>query len=304
MPQFVSSIDLSAARAWIRVAEDFEHPTMLLAYETSLRLLIHHLATLPSLPQHLVILKSLTSSLAVDAFSACLRTHAPARAVELLEQGRVVFWSQLARLRSPLDDVTVSGPAGKTLADKFTRLALLIRSALNSSGVDQHERLCHLNLELQGVVTNIRKLPGLSSFLLPSLFPDLQRAASGGPVIIVNASKHCCDALIIFLDQDPVHIPLRITQKDVRDPSKELHTLTVRAKRGDVTRELASFLRQLWDEIVCPLSIAFRRATHLNRASGGVPPSNSLCYPCTPQVRLGRANGISLISTSRLTPQP
>jgi hypothetical protein len=73
VPRFVSSDNLSAARAWIRVAEDFQHPTLLLAYETSLRLLIQHLAALPSLPQHLVILKNVMSSLAVDAFSACNR---------------------------------------------------------------------------------------------------------------------------------------------------------------------------------------------------------------------------------------
>jgi CHAT domain-containing protein/tetratricopeptide (TPR) repeat protein len=261
VPQLVSSIDLSAARAWIRVAEDFQHPTMLLAYETSLRLLIRHLATLPSLPQHHIILKNLTSSLAVDAFSACLRNRAPARAVELLEQGRGVFWSQLTRLHSPLDDVIASSLAGKTLADEFTRLALLIRNSLNSPGADQHGRLCHLNFEMQGVVTDIRELPGFSHFLLPSLFPDLQRAASGGPVIIVNASKCSCDALIVFFDRDPVHIPLQITQENVRDLSAELCTLTVRAKRVDVTKELAYFLRRLWDEIVSPI-IHFLQTTH------------------------------------------
>jgi tetratricopeptide (TPR) repeat protein len=253
LPQTVSSVDLSASRAWISVAEDFQHPTILLAYETSLRLLIQHLAALPSLPHHLVILKNITSSLAVDAFSACLRKRAPARAVELLEQGRGVYWSQLTRLHSPLEDVVVSSPTGKKLADEFTRLALLIRSALNSPDAPQHERLCHLNFELQRVVTEIRNLPGLSRFLLPSLFPDLQCAASDGPVIIVNASKYSCDVLIVFFDRDPVHIPLQISQEDVRDLSTELHTLTVRATTDDVTKELAFFLRKLWDQIVSPI---------------------------------------------------
>jgi CHAT domain-containing protein/tetratricopeptide (TPR) repeat protein len=252
VPQ-VSSVDLSAARAWTRVAEDFQHPSLLLAYETSLRLLVQHLATLPSLPQHLVILKDLTSSLAVDAFSACLRNRAPARAVELLEQGRGVFWSQLTRLRSPLDDVLVSSPAGKTLADEFTQLALLIRNTLNSPDADPHGSVCRLNLKLQGIVSSIRNLPGLSRFLLPSLFPDLQHAASGGPVIIVNASKYSCDALIIFLDRDPVHIPLQVTQEDVRELSTELHTLSVRARRAEMTKDLAFFLRKLWDQIVSPI---------------------------------------------------
>jgi CHAT domain-containing protein/tetratricopeptide (TPR) repeat protein len=253
VPQLVSSTDLSAARAWIDMAEHFHHPTILLAYETSLRLLIQHLANLPSLPQHLVILKNLTSSLGVDAFSACLRQSSPSRAVELLEQGRGVFWSQLTRLHSPLDEAIVSSPAGKALTDEFTRLASLIRNVLHSPGADQHERVCHLNLELQTVVTDIRKLPGLSRFLLPSLFSDLRRAASLGPVIIVNASDYGCDALIVFLDQDPVHIPLQITRENVRELSTELHTMTSRAKRADVTKELAFFLRKLWDQIVSPI---------------------------------------------------
>jgi hypothetical protein len=189
----------------------------------------------------------------VDAFSACLRQCAPARAVELLEQGRGVFWSQLVRLHSPLNDVIVSSLAGKTLADEFMRLALLIRNTLNSPGADQHERLCRLNLELQRVVTNIRELPGLSGFLLPPSFFDLRRAASGGPVIIVNASKYSCDALIVFFDRDPVHIPLEITHEDVRDLSTKLHSLTVRSTRDDVTKELGFFLRNLWDQIVSPI---------------------------------------------------
>ena len=228
----MSSTDLSAARTWISVAEHFQHPTTLPAYETSLRLLIQRLAALPSLPQHLAILKNLTSSLAVDAFSACLRSCSPTNAVELLEQGRGVFWSQLTRPQSPLDDIIVSGSAGKSLADGFTRLALSIRNSLNSPSADQRERLCHLNSEMQRVVANIRELPGLSRFLLPSLFLDLQRAASGGSVIIVNASKYSCDALVVFIDRDPVHIPLLITQGD-----------------------------ELWDQIVSPI-VERLQATH------------------------------------------
>ena len=123
----------------------------------------------------LVILQNHTSSLAVDAFSACLCRLAPARTVELLEQGRGVFWNQLIRLHSPLDDVIVSGPAGKILADEPTRLALLIRHALNLPGPDQHERLCRLNLKLQSVVNDICNLLGLSRFLLPSFFSDPAR---------------------------------------------------------------------------------------------------------------------------------
>ncbi|KAI9459001.1 TPR-like protein [Boletus coccyginus] len=228
--QIVSSADLSAAREWIRVAHHFQHPTILLAYETSLRFLAEHLATLPSLPQHLTTtLKNLTSSLAMDAFSACLHDRKP-------------------------------------LADDYTRVALIIRNALNSpTSSNQHERLCHLNVAMHKIVTNVRALPGLSRFLLPPLFHDLQHAASGGPVIIVNASNYSCDALIVLLDRDPVHIPLQVTQEDIRDMSTELCKLTERAKRIDVTRELAGFLRKLWDQIVLPI-VDFLQTIHPPRS--------------------------------------
>lgn len=138
--------------------------------------------------------------------------QAPVRAVELLEQGRGVFWSQLTRLHSPLDDLIASGLPGRTLADEFTQLSLLIRNALGSPGPDH---LCHLNFELQGVITRIREPLRLSRFLLLSLFSDLQRAASGGPVIVVNASMFSFDALVVSVDQDSIHIPLQIAQEDV-----------------------------------------------------------------------------------------
>ncbi|KAF8124578.1 CHAT domain-containing protein [Boletus edulis] len=280
MPQVVCSDDLFTAREWTRVAENFQHPTILLAYETSLRLLIQYLAILPSLPQNLVILRKQTSSLAVDAFSACLRNHSLPKAVELLEQGRGVFWSQLTRLRSPLDDVIVSGMAGKGLADEFIRLTSLIRNTFDSRRADQREQLCHLNLEIQRVVTNIRQLPDLSHFLLPSLFSDLQCAASGGPVIIVNASKYSCDVLVILLDRDPVHIPLQITVEGVRELSKDLDTLTM--------------FRQS--------SFFCKRPDCLNRASGGAPPESSLHFLYTLLGHIGRVNRISLFSTSHPTP--
>ena len=248
--------DLSAAKAWVNAAEAFHHSTTLLAYETALRLLVQHLTTFPLLPQHLTVVRSLTSSLAPDVFSAGLRYQSSEKAVELLEQGRGVFWSQLIRLRSPLDDVAEYGPAGRTLADEFRRLASAIRNTFDSPGLDQHDRVCHLNLELQDVVSNIRELPGLSRFLLPSLFPDLQAAAKGGPVVVVNASKYSCDALIVLADKDPVHIPLSITQADVQELSSKLHGLTVLAKREDITRDLGIFLRELWDRVVSHVAAA------------------------------------------------
>ena len=260
----VSSGDLSAAKEWINAAELFSHPTILSAYETALRLLVEHSTALPPLPHHLDLLKSLSSSIAVDAFSACLRNQSPTKAVELLEQGRAVFWSQLTRLRSPLDNVMESRPQGKGLADEFTRLTSLVQNALNSPGPDQHDRVCHLNIELQKVVSKIRELPGLSQFLLPSSFSNLQRAAKDGPIVIMNASKYSCDALIVFSDKDAVHIPLPVTKEGVRELSLRLRTLTRSAKRMDMEKEFKIFLRELWDKLVSHIVNVLQTTCHRN----------------------------------------
>ena len=87
-------------------------------------------------------------------------------------------------------------------------MTLADRNVLNTPGADQYEQLWRLNLELQEVVTNLRVLPGLSRFLLPSIFSHLQSAAREGPVVILGASQYSCEALIIFLDRDLVAIVL------------------------------------------------------------------------------------------------
>ena len=251
----VSFADFECAKQWIQAAEECEHTTTVLAYQTFLRFSVQHLATLPSLPQHLAILKQLMTSTANDAFSACVRHGNPANAVELLEQGRGIFWSQLIRLRSPLDKVIASGDPGKKLAEKFTQLASLLRNVLDapSNAESQHDRAFRLNIQLQDIVTEIRNLPGLSRFLLPPLFSDLQIAASCGPVIIVNASQYSCDALIVIPDRDPVHIPLPITKSHVSELALQLRSLTLRARFGDMTKEFLTFLRELWDVVVFPI---------------------------------------------------
>ena len=111
----------------------------------------------------------------MDAFSACLRNRALPDAVELLEQGRGVFWSQLARLRLPLDDVIASGPAGNELADEFTRLTSHIRSALNSPGSNEHDRLYLLNTELKCIVTRQCLASPISFYRYPSLTSKMRQ---------------------------------------------------------------------------------------------------------------------------------
>jgi hypothetical protein len=59
-------------------------------------------------------MKDFPSTLAVDAASCALRSGDVCRAVELLEQGRTIIWTQMTRFRTPLDNLLTqrsrSGP--------------------------------------------------------------------------------------------------------------------------------------------------------------------------------------------------
>jgi hypothetical protein len=75
-------------------------------------------------------------------------------------------------------------------------------------------------MQQDDVISRIRMIPDFSRFLL-HLFSDLQKAAEPGPVIIVNASRYSCKALIILNTQDPVHIPLDIERAEVSELSNQ-----------------------------------------------------------------------------------
>ncbi|KAG1740788.1 uncharacterized protein EDB91DRAFT_1237200 [Suillus paluster] len=210
----VSRQDISAAASWAISAEQFGHSSALDAYRNTLKFVFQHLvATTLFSEHHFGRIRELTASSAVDAFSYSVRHGALTTAVELVEQGRAVFWTQLARFRKPLDELSASGDTGKALGEELKQLGLSIRNC-------------------------IQRPPGFSRFLMPPLFSDLRRAAGEGPVIIVNASQHSCDALIILSAQYPVHVPLE--NGGFSDDQLELYGIV-------------GVLRELWEHIVGPV---------------------------------------------------
>ena len=117
-------------------------------------------------------------------------------------------------------------------------------------------RIRELTMQQDDVISRIRMLPHFSRFLLHPLFSDLQKAAEAGPVIIVNASRYSCDALIILNVQDPVHISLDIGRAEVSDLCNHFQSLTIHAGNSDHLLELNTIvgvLRTLWECIVDPI---------------------------------------------------
>ncbi|KAG2755076.1 hypothetical protein P692DRAFT_20869697, partial [Suillus brevipes Sb2] len=215
IPYAVSRMDLTAAKSWATSAEKINHGSALNAYQTALKFLDQHITLLSSSSRHFDVVSMATSSLAVDAFSCGIRHGALTTAVELVEQGRAVFWTHLARFRTTLDELSMAHHTGAALAEEFKHLSFRLRNAFDQSTEDQSPQIRQLSMQWDDVVSRIRMLPEYSRFLQPPLFSDLQKAAEEGPVIIVNASQYSCDALIVLSDQGPVHVPIDLTQAEV-----------------------------------------------------------------------------------------
>ncbi|KAG1745619.1 TPR-like protein [Suillus lakei] len=253
-----SRSDIGAARSWTNSTKETNHGSALVANQIILQFLDHLVALFPS-PSRPDVVKEDASSPALDAFSCGLGRYALMTAVELLEQDRVVFWTQLARFRSPLDELSQSGDTGAALAEEFKQLSLVrLRNALDQSIDDQSPHIRQLTMQWDGVVSRIRMFPEFSGFLLPLLFSDLQKAAEEGPVIIVKASQYSSDALIILNAQDPVHVPLGIMQTDVSELSSKFQSLV--GGPSNHVHELVGILRKIWYDVVDPVVQALRES--------------------------------------------
>ncbi|KAJ8594409.1 hypothetical protein M405DRAFT_858158, partial [Rhizopogon salebrosus TDB-379] len=253
----VSHSDLHAAKIWITSAENLNHSSALAAYQTALKFLAdwQHVTGLSSSSNHFDVVSQATSSLAMDSFSCGVRYGALETAVVLMEQGRAVFWTQLAHIQTPLHEISAAGDMGKALAAEFNEVSLHLRAMLESSE-DKTSQIRQLTMKRDDVISHIRMLPDFSRFLLPPLFSDLQQAAEDGPVIIVNVGQRSCDAMIILSAKDPVHVPLDIARAAVLELSKKFEYLIRDAGSSDnqlYEIEIVSVLRTLWECVVGPI---------------------------------------------------
>ncbi|KAJ8584031.1 hypothetical protein M405DRAFT_884542 [Rhizopogon salebrosus TDB-379] len=200
----------------------------------------------------------------MDAFSCGVRNGALETAVVLVEQGRAVFWTQLAHFQTPLDEISASSDRGKALAAEFKVVTLRLHAMLEDSSEDKTSQIGQLTKQQDDVISRIRMLPDFGRFLSPPLFCDLQVAAENGPVIIVNSSQYSCDAMIILTAADPVHVPLHIAQADALELSKKFQSLIEDAgSSGNQLYEIVGVLRTLWDCVVGPIVEALKHSAHL-----------------------------------------
>jgi hypothetical protein len=151
------------------------------------------------------------AGLASDAAAAAVAAGDAARAVELLEAGRSMLWTQASHMRQDLAALQEQAPGlAEVLETSRAVLNKPFTSVLGApempGDVKQLQAAEQQMLEERrraardwdATVDQVRQeVEGFEHFLRPVPFTDLRAVASVGPVVIVNVSRHGSHALIV-----------------------------------------------------------------------------------------------------------
>jgi len=278
------STRLEAAQEWAKLSMTHFLPQSLTAYAIVIDL-ISQIAgmdrTIQQRHTHLIEISSLTTCAASAAFTL----GEVEKALEWLEQGRCLVWSQLNQLRTSLDHLRAHN---EHLAQRFSDISRALeasgsRGGLEGIGTDsspsqkiilQNEAHLHLKLsrEWAELLENIRSIPQFHDFLRPLQASCLlQNLPPHGAVILINVHESRCDALALISGFDaPIHIPLdEFTHKEASELSEHLrhslssHRVGMRdADRGllivldesaEKRTEIHFVLEALWLRVVRPI---------------------------------------------------
>lgn len=261
------------ALRWIKEAEVHKHSSALDAHQIALSMFDRYVTTKPSIESRHRIVREHAASLAVDAASCALRCGLVTLAVEMLEHGRGLLWTYLACFQTPLDELQSAGEHGRQLASEFLRLSSLLEDAacgaVTEEGLQHYRRLLR---EWDTLVDQIRLVNGFGDFLLAPSFSKLKEAAKNGPVIITNASKYSCDAVIVHYEHDPIHIPLTdINTSDILQLSSQFRDFAANPSiwggGRSTEKHVTQLLRQIWDAVVLPVVKRLESSLHLLKGS-------------------------------------
>jgi CHAT domain-containing protein len=139
--------------------------------------------------------------------------------------------------------------------------------------------------EWENLVERVRQITGFKYFLRPTPFAQLRKAASGGLVIIINASDYGVDVLIFGATGPIDHVPLpdinleSLSELSRRITTKQPVNASATQRRSYVTRHLKSALRDIWDDII----VKIFNEIDISLADTTVPPTRRIWwYPTGP----------------------
>lgn len=257
---------LQMALACARIAEKVvgEDEFRLEAYEMSLQLLQSHISATPTVDW---AVEHLSTSLAVDAAATALGLGQVNKAVELLEFGRELLWTYIARSRASEEEEEEEEEEeqeeeqeqeqeeeedGKKIP-KVEQLHLLVSGVLDTDTSQDISSLESAALP-DAKVHEIREAEDT-----PHSHPqisDLLKATQDGPVVMLIASKRSCDAIIVSnAYPKPLHVQLKISFSSLAALSTTFQACTssVPEDPESVEEQLKEILCRLWNDVVAPV---------------------------------------------------
>jgi tetratricopeptide (TPR) repeat protein len=210
-------------------------------------------------------------SIAMTGASLALNLSQAERALEIMEQGRAIFWTHTLRLRSPFDDIP------DELHNRLLGLARRLEKVASASENSTDQRYMEKEIaqrrrdseEFNSLVDQVRCLPGRERFMLPDEYSTLKCVAKKGPVVVLVSSTLACHAMILMPSRKASVIPLEaITDKwlvksasvwrstviEARLTLREGRKL-VKTKKGleSSYTQAEHILRLLWVNVVFPV---------------------------------------------------
>ena len=138
-----------------------------------------------------------------EAAAAALDADRPERAVELLEHGRAILWSQSLDTDPDLDAVRRTAPELAERLDQVRTRLLALDAGPDHLNVpaDHTDLRMDLAREWDALCEQVRQhVTGCGDFLLPPGFAHLRTAATNGTVVLINIAERRSDALALSPD--------------------------------------------------------------------------------------------------------
>jgi tetratricopeptide (TPR) repeat protein len=217
--------------------------------------------------------------IATSAAFHAISLDLPEVAIELLEHGRAVFWSQSLRLREEFDALP------SEMAEKLTSIAHRLESGSGSQPnpeagksvlEEQAKQMRMLSDEFQDLVVKARSIPGFERFLLDDTYETLCSVAEKGPVVVfVSANRRSCALILqkglplqrVDLDADPHMISRKFTlmlgntrfmSKETRNGAANGHHAPLRLALKLLNKENgnAAVVEEMWIKVMKPVVTA------------------------------------------------
>ncbi|MEU8265311.1 CHAT domain-containing protein [Micromonospora sp. NPDC048999] len=232
--------------------------------------------------QHL--LQTHAASLARDGAACAIAAGRLDLAVELLEAGRGVYWSQLLGTRT---DLTALQQIAPELAEQLLDCRAVLEQPTpdGRTGLDPAQAVearMDAARRFDSLVNQVRDLPATESFAHPGRFltpPEVRALLPGAdddPVVVINISRWRCDALILtHHGVTPVALPNLTEEQVVDEANRYLEALQEfeRSRRSSTDRfsldmAITTALEWLWDHIT---ALILTKVGHTDTPTGGWP---------------------------------